>query len=138
MLELLRGHPNFVRLLDAFVVAPAVRGGESQAWLVMTDGGPNLSTVRSKTGGLRNTMLTVLARSLAEGLGHLHALGFLHADLKPPNIVMSPDSGDGPSFVIADLGSCLPADRGVPSGALASKARNTASPEKTQYITVEN
>lgn len=60
-----------------------------------------------KTDGVLSTELVVtLGLLLAEGLGKIHQEGLLHRDLKPQNILLSPD---GPKVI--DFGLAVLADR---------------------------
>jgi serine/threonine protein kinase len=80
---------------------------EASAWIVMENGGVSLATVKSKSGGFLSPQLKVFVRDVAEALAHLHGVGFVHSDVKPPNILASPDQGGIFRFLLADLGSCL-------------------------------
>ena len=58
--------------------------------------GRNLSTHVREFGPLTGVMLRVFALGMAEGLAALHAAGVAHRDIKPGNVILSPQ---GPKIV---------------------------------------
>jgi hypothetical protein len=76
---------------------------------VVEHAGPRLVLDRLDGTPVRGPLTAVhaarLVGAIAPAVGHLHALGLLHADLKPSNVLRTPD---GP--VLVDLGSLRRAD----------------------------
>lgn len=84
-------HPGIVRVLDR---------GEAQgrAWLALELlRGPTLSAAMR---GMSMSAALACIAAMLDTLGHLHALGVVHRDLKPDNVVLDP--GRGP--VLCDFG----------------------------------
>ncbi|MBL1108050.1 protein kinase [Streptomyces sp. 5-8] len=65
--------------------------------------GPTLDQIVDRHGPLDDTRLRALAASVARTLGDIHAAGFVHRDLKPPNIVLT---ATGPRII--DFGIARP------------------------------
>ncbi|GGS87801.1 protein kinase domain-containing protein [Streptomyces cinerochromogenes] len=65
--------------------------------------GPTLDQVIERYGPLDDASLRALAASVARTLRDIHASGFVHRDLKPPNIVIT---SDGPRVI--DFGIARP------------------------------
>ncbi|WP_030346295.1 protein kinase domain-containing protein [Streptomyces sp. NRRL S-1022] len=65
--------------------------------------GPTLDQVVDRYGALDDARLRALAASVARTLRDIHAAGFVHRDLKPPNIVIT---SDGPRII--DFGIARP------------------------------
>ncbi|WP_030992449.1 protein kinase domain-containing protein [Streptomyces sp. NRRL WC-3744] len=65
--------------------------------------GPTLDQVIERYGPLDDASLRALAASVARTLCDIHASGFVHRDLKPPNIVIT---SDGPRII--DFGIARP------------------------------
>lgn len=66
------------------------------AWL---DGGTLAARLAHGTPGAREAL--AIARDVALGLGELHDRGFVHGDVKPSNVIVTPEGG----AVLVDLGS---------------------------------
>ena len=113
---------GFVPLLDAgeangtsFVVMPFVAGGTLRQ--------------RLRVGRLRVEDAVALGKSLATALGRAHALGIVHRDMKPENVLFTRNgsaTGDWGRPLIADLGLAKHYDRTAP-GASQSLAITHAS-----------
>src|SRR5262245_20096913 len=83
-------HPNLVSAIDVFVEA-------GMLFLVM-----ERVIGRSLTSAMADRVLTarrslVLVRQILDGVGHAHAQGIAHRDLKPDNIILVP-MGSPPSW----------------------------------------
>lgn len=65
--------------------------------------GPTLDEAVTLHGPLDDMMVRTLAADLARALGHIHAAGLVHRDVKPANIVMT---SDGPRVI--DFGIARP------------------------------
>ncbi|AOR31774.1 protein kinase [Streptomyces fodineus] len=65
--------------------------------------GPTLDQIVDRLGPLDDAQLRALAVSVARTLRDIHAAGFVHRDLKPPNIVLT---SDGPRVI--DFGIARP------------------------------
>ena len=89
-----RGDPCIVQLLDAFKLNESLH-------LVYEHAGQDLS----KRDNLDPTSLRGGFHSVLVGLGYVHSLGLMHADVKPANILVD---GSG-KFRLGDLGSTLEA-----------------------------
>jgi serine/threonine protein kinase len=88
---------------------------EAALILEMFDGQPLESVPLRKM----DTVLDIFIQT-AEALDALHAIGYIHCDLKPNNILVGP----GGAVKVIDLGQACP--RGRPSS--GSRARRTTSP----------
>lgn len=88
-------HPNIVRVIAVF---PA----NNTAYMIMEyERGEPLSDVLRRRKTLPAKELHDLAMPLLDGLEQVHAAGFIHRDIKPPNIYLR---GNG-SPVLLDFGS---------------------------------
>jgi serine/threonine-protein kinase len=97
-------HESIVRLFD-------MGHAGSGAWIALEEvRGPRLSELvaRSAHKRLEPPAATAIALALASGLGHLHARGIVHRDLRPDVVVIGRDG----RVVIVDLGAAL--DRAAP------------------------
>ena len=79
-------HPNLVAAHDVFVEA-------GQLFLVMEHVvGRTLGKALSQ-GRLEPRQALVFTRQILDGVGHAHARGLVHRDLKPDNILLAPMNG---------------------------------------------
>ena len=79
-------HPNLVAAHDVFVEA-------GHLFLVMERVAGRTLAKAVSAGRLEPRQALVLARQILEGVGHAHARGFVHRDLKPDNILLAPMNG---------------------------------------------
>jgi serine/threonine protein kinase len=87
-------HPNIVSALDA-----GRDGG--RLFLVMEFvPGVDLATHVKRTGPLSPLTAAGMVRQVAQGLDHAHRHGVIHRDIKPGNLMLSPDG----TVTILDLG----------------------------------
>ena len=101
-------HPGVVLVLDTDVVsdeAAAASDGTLVAgspWLAMEllDGG----ALEARTWGTSWDALRELLSRLLEALGHAHARGVTHRDIKPGNILFAGAESDAPGPRLADFG----------------------------------
>lgn len=79
-------HPNVVQVFDI------VDGDDDDRWIVMelVPGG-TLAQLLAREAPLEPIRALRLARAIASGLGAVHAQGIVHRDVKPQNILLTPD-----------------------------------------------
>ena len=87
-------HPGVVAIYDVDEAARAV----AMEWIA---GGTLRQRLREQAGGLPTAELRATARSLLGALGHVHAAGIVHGDLKPSNLLLRAPG----AVVLADFGS---------------------------------
>ncbi|MDG2382031.1 MAG: serine/threonine-protein kinase [Pirellulaceae bacterium] len=96
-------HPNLVPILEA-------QFNEGRPHLVMPRlGGAALNAAISGIGQLAVSQALWISRQVAQALRHLHAKGWVHADVKPANMVVSEDG----HATLIDLGSTLRPDESI-------------------------
>ena len=91
-------HPHVVTVYD-FV-------GDGATWAIvmeLIEGGENLATLVRREGRLNPLRAVRLIKQVASGLGHAHARGIVHRDVKPANIMVIHD-GHGETAKVADFG----------------------------------
>lgn len=89
-------HPNLVAALDVFVEAGTM-------FLVMERVRGVTLGYRVDKGAIEPRQALVFARQILDGVGHAHAQGVVHRDLKPDNIILVP-MGGWESVKIIDFG----------------------------------
>ncbi len=89
-------HPNLVTAVDVFV-----QGGV--LFLVMEKVSGDTLGARIHAGRLAPRQALVFARQILDGVGHAHAQGVVHRDLKPDNVILVP-MGGWESVKIIDFG----------------------------------
>jgi eukaryotic-like serine/threonine-protein kinase len=74
-------------------------------WLVMElVRAPNLETLVRKRGPLPAPRATAIGLGVADALAAAHAVGVLHRDVKPANVLVMAHADDGVSVKLADFG----------------------------------
>ncbi len=90
-------HPNLVQAVDVFVEA-------GHLILVMERvHGRTLTKILAQEGPMQARRALVVARQVLDGVGHAHAQGLVHRDLKPDNIMLV-DMGGWERAKIVDFG----------------------------------
>lgn len=91
-------HPNLIRLLDVSLEPTCVQ-------MVFELAEMDLSTyLRSQSGGIPEKMIWCLGGQLLAGLEYMHAMGCMHRDLKPQNLLLMGTRTLHPALKIADFG----------------------------------
>ncbi|MCZ2860516.1 protein kinase domain-containing protein [Blastococcus sp. VKM Ac-2987] len=84
-------HPNIAAVLD-YGESTAERTGEHLAYLVMElVDGPPLSARLAEDGSLGTSAALAVLQQAAAGLAAAHTAGVVHRDVKPANILLTPD-----------------------------------------------
>ncbi|MBH0247583.1 protein kinase, partial [Streptomyces cavourensis] len=94
------GHPRLIGLLDSFVLAspPGRPSLEGAMVLVMERAAGSLRELIE--AGVPEADRGRLIAGICEGLAHLHRSGWVHADLKPENVLLGADG----SVKLSDFG----------------------------------
>jgi serine/threonine-protein kinase len=87
-------HPNLVRVTDYF-------SGDDNEYLVMDFvDGESLADRIQREGAQSEAWVTAWAEQLLDGLAHCHQRGVIHRDVKPQNIIVTPEG----QVVLVDFG----------------------------------
>jgi serine/threonine protein kinase len=113
-------HPGVVAFLD-FGELP---GGSAYLAMEFVRGG-NLASLLTRRGPLEPSAALRLLRPLAEALDHVHAVGLVHRDVKPGNVLVDPALG----VKLCDFGFAREMGSTVPSG-LAEGTPEHMAPEQ--------
>ncbi len=98
-------HPGVVRTIQL-----GWTGADDQPWpyLVLEYvPGEDLQDLLAREGPLSERLVQLVGRSLAEALAAVHAAGLLHRDVKPANVVITPDE----TIKLMDMGLALDLDQ---------------------------
>ncbi|MFF4787470.1 serine/threonine-protein kinase [Streptomyces griseorubiginosus] len=94
-------HPRLIRLLDSVVLdEPDHPQLDGAVVLVMERAERSLRQLLEAEGPLARGAGTRILTQICEGLAHLHALGWVHGDLKPDNVLLMADG----SVRLSDFG----------------------------------
>ncbi len=99
-------HPNLVELVEL-----VEQGGEWLYTMEIVDGVSPLEHVRGPDGGFHEAKLRALLGDLAGGLVALHRAGMVHRDVKPSNVLVTPEG----RVVLLDFGLVASARDGFQS-----------------------
>jgi serine/threonine-protein kinase len=91
-------HPGAVEVLDAGVAA------DGSCYLVMERLHGQSLRAALLDGHIDRARALELVRSVLEPLGAAHAVGIVHRDVKPENMFVVDDPGDGPPVKLLDFG----------------------------------
>ena len=99
-LERCRGAAHIVQLLDV-IALPFATGFVLERW------GCDLGGIlmAQASAPLTTPQIRGIIADVAKGLGYLHGVGLVHADLKPANVLAKLD-GDNYRCKVSDLGAC--------------------------------
>ncbi|QYN32750.1 PQQ-binding-like beta-propeller repeat protein [Pseudonocardia sp. DSM 110487] len=92
--------------------------------------GPSLDRAVRETGPLPQRTLHVLAAGLAAALTGIHAVGLLHRDVKPPNVLLA---GDGPRLIDMGISRAVDATQLSATGAVVGTPA-FMSPEQAEGL----
>lgn len=110
-------HPNLVGVYDYS------EAGERPYLVMQFVPGENLAERQERGEGVDRDRL---ARELLDALGHIHAAGILHRDVKPANLILEPDG----TAKLIDFGIALPLDAtALTSTGLVLGTERYAAPE---------
>jgi serine/threonine-protein kinase len=94
-------HPNVVPVVDL----STTEDGDTYLVMDFVDG-PSLADVLGEAP-LAAERVIHLARQLCDGLGHAHAMGLVHRDFKPENVIVARDSQGFEQPRIVDFGVAI-------------------------------
>jgi serine/threonine protein kinase len=122
--EALALHRARHRGVVAFLDFGELPGGSAYLAMEFVRGG-NLASLLSRRGPLEPAAALRLLRPLAEALDHVHAVGLVHRDLKPGNVLVDPAFG----VKLCDFGFARELGSAVPAG-LVEGTREHMAPEQ--------
>ncbi|MDX2148630.1 MAG: protein kinase [Planctomycetota bacterium] len=103
-------HEGLIEIFNADVL-------EGVPYLVMEYvDGPSLESVIDKGGPLELSAVAAVAQSTCEAIAALHDENLIHRDIKPGNLLVSPDG----RVLVTDFGLACERPRGTPSAGLAT------------------
>ncbi|MEU8516776.1 serine/threonine-protein kinase [Kitasatospora sp. NPDC048722] len=91
--------------------------------------GPSLSAAVRQFGPLPGASVRALGVRLAEALAHVHALGLVHRDVKPSNVLLAPD---GPRLIDFGITRALDANTSLTRPGYTVGSPGFMSPEQTR------
>ncbi|MGX1810852.1 serine/threonine-protein kinase [Nocardia sp. NPDC055321] len=108
-------HPNIVQVYDRS--APE----EEALWLSMRHitGGDVAALLKLAPNGLPVEQVVALVTDSAHALDHAHAVGILHRDVKPANLLVENDPRHGQKAVLTDFGIARAADSATTATSIA-------------------
>jgi eukaryotic-like serine/threonine-protein kinase len=109
-------HPRLVRALDA--------GHDGNVYYLVTEyvPGADLRKLIRRSGPLGMEAAAGIISQVAEGLAHAHGQGLIHRDVKPGNVLVTPEG----EAKLSDLGLAGPLDRGAETDPRFGKIVGTA------------
>ncbi|MBL1073884.1 serine/threonine protein kinase [Nocardia sp. 2] len=96
-------HPNVVAVRDR-----GFEGGFFWIAMELVDGTDAAALIRRNPSGLPAPVALHILTEAAHGLDAAHALGILHRDVKPANILLETRSGSRPRVYVSDFGIARP------------------------------
>ena len=122
-------HPGIVSVLDYGHLGDDLA---AQSGLELSPYSPYLAMELAEGGSLKDARpewtwarLRRMLVGLLEALGHAHARGIVHCDLKPSNILLVDVPGEGRRLKISDFGLAFAGDEMTPGGEDAARAAGT-------------
>ena len=89
-------HPAVLRMYEA-------HGSPQLRWSALELGDEDLTALVERQGPAAPWQAALAGAAMLEGLAHIHALGVLHRDLKPLNVIVAVDG----SIRLGDFGLCI-------------------------------
>lgn len=115
LLALVSSHPHIVSLYD-------FQNATNGSWMVMEYiDGPSLRDILDEEGPLDPETVMVVLDQMGKALSHIHSQGLVHLDVKPQNMLRTPDG----TFKLIDFGVAQRA--GAPQEKIGGSAFGTAA-----------